>query len=141
MEKTDFKVMKKALLAEIFMLICLMDSEYNRNEYKYLDEFNTRVIKYIRDNLTSITSLEQMAANLYVSKSTLYHSFKKAMNISIMQYIRNKKVMYAHNLIQSGVRPTKAYVMSGFEDYTTFYRSYKMFFGRSPGSNDSDDNK
>ena len=45
--------------------------------------------------------------------------------------------MYAHNLIQSGVRPTKAYVLSGFEDYTTFYRSYKMFFGRSPGSNDS----
>lgn len=138
LDERDYKVVERALLAEIMMLVCMTDEEHNRDEFKYLDEFNSRVIKYIRENLTSITSLEQMASDLYVSKSTLYHSFKKAMKISIMQYVRNKKVMYAHNLIQNGVRPTKAYVLSGFEDYTTFYRSYKMFFGRSPGSSDND---
>lgn len=52
-----------------------------------------------------------------------------------MQYVRNKKVLYAQNLIKSGIRPTKAYTMAGFEDYTTFYRSYKLFFGHSPGDN------
>ena len=139
MDERDYRVMEQALLSEILMLVCMTDEEHNRDEFKYLDEFNSRVIKYIRENLTNITSLEQMASDLYVSKSTLYHSFKKAMKISIMQYVRNKKVMYAHNLIRSGVRPTKAYVLSGFEDYTTFYRSYKMFFGRSPGSNESVD--
>lgn len=138
LDERDYKVVERSLLAEIMMLVCMTDEEHNRDEFKYLDEFNSRVIKYIRENLTSITSLEQMASDLYVSKSTLYHSFKKAMKISIMQYVRNKKVMYAHNLIQNGVRPTKAYVLSGFEDYTTFYRSYKMFFGRSPGSSDND---
>lgn len=141
LDERDYKVVERALLTENMMLICMTDAESNRDEFKYLDEFNSRVMRYIRENLTSITSLEQMAADLYVSKSTLYHSFKKAMKISIMQYVRNKKVMYAHNLIQGGVRPTKAYVMSGFEDYTTFYRSYKMFFGRSPGSGDSNGNE
>lgn len=141
LDERDYRVVERALLTENMMLICMTDAESNRDEFKYLDEFNSRVMRYIRENLTSITSLEQMAADLYVSKSTLYHSFKKAMKISIMQYVRNKKVMYAHNLIQGGVRPTKAYVMSGFEDYTTFYRSYKMFFGRSPGSSDSNGNE
>ena len=73
---------------------------------------------------------------LYVSKSTLYHSFKKSMKISIMQYVRNKKVLHAQKLMRNGVKPTKACSMSGFDDYTTFYRSYKLFFGRSPGENE-----
>ncbi len=134
-DRKDFIVMARALMTENLMLIAKMDNSESSDDYKYLDEFNTRVMKYIRDNLTSITSLDQMAAQLYVSKSTLYHSFKKAMKISIMQYVRNKKVLYAQNLIKSGIRPTKAYTMAGFEDYTTFYRSYKLFFGHSPGDN------
>lgn len=130
--KPDFLLLLKSILIENLLLLQKLDSSYIAEDYRYLDEFNSKVMHYIRDNLTNITSLEQMANDLYVSKSTLYHSFKKAMKISIMQYVRNKKVLYAQSLIKSGMRPTKAYTMSGFEDYTTFYRSYKMFFGHSP---------
>ncbi len=128
----QFSIMAKALLTEIILLICGLQGETQTNEYKYLDEFNTNVIKYINQNLPSITSLEQLANDLFVSKSTLYHAFRRTMKISIMQYVRNKKVLLAQSLIKNGVRPTKACTMSGFEDYTTFYRSYKLFFGHSP---------
>jgi AraC-like DNA-binding protein len=127
-----FKVMAKALLTEIILLICGLQGDAHTDEYKYLDEFNTNVVKYINQNLPSITSLEQLANDLFVSKSTLYHAFKRTMKISVMQYVRNKKVLLAQSLIKNGVRPTKACAMSGFEDYTTFYRSYKLFFGHSP---------
>lgn len=129
----ELSILIKALLTEALLLIEQLDKSENDDEFKHLDEFNSSVIKYIRDNLTSIRSLEQMAAELYVSKSTLYHSFKKAMKISVMQYVRNKKVLHAQKLIRSGIKPTKACTLSGFDDYTTFYRSYKLFFGHSPG--------
>lgn len=129
----DFITLAKAILAENALLIEQLDRTGNDEEFKHLDEFTSGVIKYIRDNLTSIRSLDQLAAELYVSKSTLYHAFKKAMKISIMQYVRNKKVLHAQKLIRSGVKPTKACSLSGFDDYTTFYRSYKLFFGHSPG--------
>ncbi len=132
----EFLIMVKALLTESLLLIEQFDKSDNDDEFKHLDEFNASVIKYIRENLTSIRSLEQMASDLYVSKSTLYHSFKKSMKISIMQYVRNKKVLHAQKLMRNGVKPTKACSMSGFDDYTTFYRSYKLFFGRSPGENE-----
>ena len=131
-DESEFILLIKAILTENLLLISKIDSNDNGENYHYLDEFNTKVMHYIRENLTSITSLDQMAQDLYVSKSTLYHSFKRVMKISIMQYVRNKKVLNAHSLIKSGVRPTKAAVMSGFDDYTTFYRSYKLFFGHSP---------
>ena len=127
----EFVMMTKALLTESLLLIEQFDKTENDDEFKHLDEFNASVIKYIRENLTSIRSLEQMASDLYVSKSTLYHSFKKTMKISIMQYVRNKKVLHAQKLMKSGVKPTKACALSGFDDYTTFYRSYKLFFGHS----------
>ena len=131
-DESEFTLLIKTILIENLLLISKIDSNDNGENYHYLDEFNTKVMQYIRENLTSITSLDQMAQDLYVSKSTLYHSFKRVMKISIMQYVRNKKVLNAHSLIKSGVRPTKAAVMSGFDDYTTFYRSYKLFFGHSP---------
>ncbi len=131
-DKDDFLLILKSVLIENLLLVSKIDSNENGENYHYLDEFNTKVMQYIRENLTTITSLDRMAQDLYVSKSTLYHSFKKVMKISIMQYVRNKKVLNAHALIKSGVRPTKAASMSGFEDYTTFYRSYKLFFGHSP---------
>ena len=127
-----FSIMAKALLTEIILLINGLQGDHHNDEYKYLDEFNTNVVKYINQNLPSITSLEQLANDLFVSKSTLYHAFRRTMKISIMQYVRNKKVLLAQSLIKNGVRPTKACAMSGFEDYTTFYRSYKLFFGHSP---------
>ncbi len=137
LSSSDFTTMARALLTEIMLLITKFNDESHSDEYKYIDEFNTNVIKYINQNLPYITSLEQLANNLFVSKSTLYHAFRRTMKISIMQYIRNKKVLLAQSLIKNGVRPTKACSMSGFEDYTTFYRSYKLFFGHSPNDTEA----
>lgn len=135
--RDEYLTLARALLTEILLLIAHIDTPEKSDEFKYLDEFNTRVIKYINQHLTSISSLEQLANDLFVSKSTLYHSFRRAMKISIMQYVRNKKVLLAQNLIRNGVRPTKACSLSGFDDYTTFYRSYKSFFGHSPNESDN----
>jgi AraC-like DNA-binding protein len=100
----------------------------------HANEIVIRAITYINENLASIGSAEDIAKALYVSQSTLCHSFKTEMKISLMKYVRNKKIMLAAALIENGEKPSQASAKAGFDDYSTFFRAYKSTFSRSPAS-------
>lgn len=46
-----------------------------------------KVIRYIRDNLDTALSLEQMANEVFMSRSYLSHSFKETMGENIKDFI------------------------------------------------------
>lgn len=60
------------------------------------------------------------------------HIFKKELGISLHQYITQKRLLYARKLIKEANYPTKIYTEIGFKEYTSFYNSYKNFFGYPP---------
>ena len=93
-----------------------------------------RIINYISTNLVSINSAEDIAEHLFFSKSYLGHLFKKETGMGIMEYVRNKKVLLAHEKILEGVKPTEVFSTCGFSKYPSFYRAYRAYFGRSPKS-------
>lgn len=129
--KKELEQLFRSVLNETLLLVSHDDDCENTFSNRG-EDFNAKVIRYISQNLTTISSLEQIANALFVSTSTLYHAFRRTMKISIMHYVRNQKVMLAQSLIQSGVSSKKASKMSGFDDYTTFYRGYKAYFGYPP---------
>lgn len=56
------------------------------------------------------------------------------MNISVKQYILQKKLTYAARLMQDGMTAAGAAKAVGYENYADFYRMYRKFFGFSlPG--------
>ena len=67
-----------------------------------------------------------------VSPSTLTHSFKKDMNISVYRYILKKRLVLAQQKILSGEPAQKAALDCGFNDYSGFYKQYKKTFGIAP---------
>ncbi len=91
-----------------------------------------RIISYISSNLVSINTIEDISDNLFFSKSYLGHLFKKETGMGIMEYVRNKKVILAHERIVSGEKPTDIYSECGFSNYPSFYRAYRAYFGSSP---------
>lgn len=91
------------------------------------------LIDYIEENLTTIRSAEEIAAHFYVSASTISHHFKSQMGISLMQYIRQKRLILARRLLEQGEKPQRAAERAGFREYTTFYKAYVRFFGTPPG--------
>ena len=93
-----------------------------------------RIINYISANLVSINSIEDIADNLFFSKSYLGHLFKRETGMGIMEYVRNKKVLFAHERIVGGAKPTEVFSKCGFSNYPSFYRAYRAYFGRSPKS-------
>lgn len=91
------------------------------------DVTNTTVsqfIKYINENITKNITIETLSSEFHFSKSYVSNEFKKQMQTPIIQYIREKKILAAHERILSGEKKSTVAQMFGFENYSTFYRQY-----------------
>lgn len=98
------------------------------------DNVCSRAVKFITDHLSEINDTDDIASALFVSKSSLQHAFRKNMDIPVMQYVRIKRLFAARQLIIGGVPMHESAERVGFEEYTTFYRSFKAQFGYPPSS-------
>ncbi|MBR6633263.1 MAG: helix-turn-helix transcriptional regulator [Clostridia bacterium] len=92
----------------------------------------TRATAYIQKNLTDINCIDDVCSELFVTKSHLHHIFKKYLMTTPGKYITSKRLFEAQRMIRAGGAPTEIYAECGFEDYATFYRNYKSFFGHTP---------
>ncbi|MBQ7900800.1 MAG: helix-turn-helix transcriptional regulator [Clostridia bacterium] len=93
-----------------------------------------RCVQYIDDNCFRQLSVEKIAAEINVSPSSLFHTFKAELGISLYKYITEKRLIYAHRLISSGEKPTKIYMQCGFNDYSCFYKAFVKMFGHPPSA-------
>ena len=91
------------------------------------------IISVVDNSLDRDIKLEDIAAQLYMSESSICHLFKQEMNISLKQYILQKKITYAKSLLSQGVSPGDAAVACGYKNYASFYKMYMKITGRSPG--------
>ena len=91
-----------------------------------------KAIEYINANISSIKTLDDIAQPLFFSKNYVRAAFKKELGIGIMEYVRNKKLLLAHERIRNGEKPSDIYIECGFGTYSSFYRAYLAYFGHSP---------
>ena len=94
------------------------------------------ILPYIEENLTKIKSLDEIAEHFFLSPSTLTHQFKTQMGISLMKFIRQKKLLLARSLLEKGEKPLEVASKCGFSEYTTFYKAYLRFFGVAPSKSE-----
>ncbi len=90
------------------------------------------IIAYVEEHFAEIQSVEALAELFYMSTSTLTHRFKKRMGISLMKYIRQKRLYWAKSLLEQGNKPLDVCARCGFNEYTTFYKAYVSYFGKAP---------
>ena len=60
------------------------------------------------------------------------HKFKKETGYTLHNYILSKRLFKAKELIKSGTPITTASMQCGFNDYSSFLRSFKKTFNCSP---------
>lgn len=94
----------------------------------------TPVLQYIDSHLTSNLSLDLLSKELSMDKYYLSHLFKKHTGSTIYQYILTKRIALAKQLLQEGNNVTDTCLMSGFNDYSNFIRTFKKATGMSPGN-------
>ena len=120
-----------ALYARIFQLLQICYNNHKEKKPK-LDNCVSQALAYINDNITTLTGVDEVAKSCFVTESYLYRLFKNELHKTPAKYIASKRLLLAERMISDGEKPTTVYEKCGFSDYTTFYRNYRAFFGRSP---------
>lgn len=96
------------------------------------DTAESRIIRYINNNLEKELSIKELCERFFLSRSQLCLRFKEATGTSVGKYISGKRLILARQKIQQGQKPTNIFASCGYQDYSTFYRAYTRFFGCSP---------
>ena len=92
----------------------------------------SRTMDYVEKNLSGDLSLESISENIFVSKYHLSHLFKSETNITLHQFVLKKRLLYAKHLIEKGRAIKELYLECGFQDESTFFRSFKAEFAITP---------
>lgn len=90
------------------------------------------ILAYIDGHLSAPMDARDIATRFFVSPSWLAHTFSAFFGMGISQYISRKRILYAQQLLKTGVPPTRAAELCGYANYTTFYRQYRRFLAVSP---------
>lgn len=96
------------------------------------DQKVVEMIHYINESLSEDLSIEKLSERFYLSKYHMMRKFKEETGYSIHQYILEKRILAARELILSGVPATAASIECGFKDYSTFSRAYKKLLEQIP---------
>lgn len=103
-------------------------------KFTEVSELTQKAIVYIDENLSGELNLASVAKASGVSVSSLAHRFRQELNISVYRYITEKRMSKVRQYIQNGMSLTDASKMSGFCDYSGFYRLYKAMYGEIPST-------
>lgn len=121
----------KAAVIEILYLINLITS------FSADDTANKQlkaVITYINNKYTENISLDELSEKFYISKYHLCRIFKEATGLTVHKYITQKRITRARELTSEGKSISEAALMSGFGNYSSFYRAYICEYSVSPKS-------
>ncbi len=94
--------------------------------------FVQKTINYINEHIREPIDMDVLCKALFASRSHLSSIFSKYMNVPIMEYVKQRKILFAQRLIKSGKLPTEAADECGFSTYSTFFRLYKKLLDRTP---------
>ena len=128
---SEFVQVMTLILRELFINLSIK-REYVPSDHSLVSPLLSKALKYINDNIFTVTSVSEVASALFVTESYLYRLFKTELKNSPKKYIADKRLLYAQKLILGGKKPTEVYEDCGFNDYTSFYRGYLKFFGHTP---------
>lgn len=122
----------------IEMLLILFEDIPSYDVSKQTNENRTErllnmITSYINESRDYELSLDQMSADLHMSKSWICHLFKKYTGIPIIQYANNLRISQAKKLLATtNLKIREISGMLGFSSDTVFCKTFKKYTGISP---------
>ena len=91
-----------------------------------------RVHEYINSHFREPLSVADLAQRFFMDKNTMTRQFKRIVGMTPGDYIRRKRLESANTLIRQGYGVQHAGYVSGFTDYSAFFRAFRKQYGFSP---------
>lgn len=141
-DSSDFgnKLLSNSLFFQLLIYInrVHLDNMYinDKDSLKY-DKQIAEILKYINNNLSEDLSTLKLSDKFFISKYYLMHKFKKETGYTLHNYVIQKRLLIAKELIKSGESITKVSLQCGFKDYSSFLRAFKKMFNSTPGNREN----
>ena len=107
------------------------DARIDAGSYQ-VDPKIEEILRYIAGHLEEDLTVDALAGRFYLSRYYLMHRFKAVTGCTIHQYISQKRLLRAGELIRSGTPVMKAAEQVGFSEYSTFLRAFRSTFHMNP---------
>ena len=141
-EHLDDKTAKMLLIGTIREIFCnavILSKQANASKPYASNPLIEQAVQYIQEHITQPISIDDLTNHLSISKSHLEHLFTKHLNITPKKYITARKLTYARQELWAGSSATEVCVKYSFQDYSTFYRQYRNYYGHKPSETASID--
>lgn len=93
-----------------------------------------KLLRYVNENYRGNISLAGTAQDLYMNPNYVSQLFKKEAGVTFVQYITQKRVEDAKELLVSTRKPLMDIAIEvGFNDYFYFIKTFKKITGLAPG--------
>lgn len=127
----EFRDLSQHLAKEIFYNLVIYGNSHDVGP-GYICPILSEAIEYINSNLYTIESVSEVSNHIHVTDCYLFEIFRKHLKTSPKRYINTKRLLAAKNELLLGSKPSDVYLKVGFNNYTTFYKSFYNFFNCAP---------
>lgn len=122
-----------AFMYGAFLMLVSQLDDSGENEYSVPDGGSVaECIRFIDEHFFEALSLSRLCDEMHISESALFRLFKKELGITPHKYIAERRLIEANKLISEGKPASLAATLSGFFDYSSFYKAYVKKFGTPP---------
>ena len=91
-----------------------------------------RAIEYLSSRLDEAVTIEDMAAQVGMSRAVLHRKFKQATTMSPIQFVKSMRLNAAAMKIAGGMNVNEAAMEVGYVSSSQFSREFKRMYGQSP---------
>lgn len=91
-----------------------------------------QILSYVNQHIAEPLSTEVLAAQFYLSSSYISRLFKAATGTTLGKYIAAKRISRAKELLAEGYTVSEASIACGFQDYSSFFRTFTKATGVPP---------
>lgn len=89
-------------------------------------------LAYVNEHLAEKIVAEDLAAKLYVSRTTLLTTFKQYTGVTLNNYILNCRIKKAISMLKQGKAEQEVAEECGFGDSSAFIKSFKKIYHLTP---------
>lgn len=115
------------------ILNCILYEIIDNIGFKSQNPHIIKILKYIEANLSQNLTLSQISSHVNLTREYTANLFKKETGKTIIDYINERKMIIAKNIIDSGELCLKDVANSlGFENYSYFSKLFKKYYGIPP---------
>lgn len=90
------------------------------------------IMRYLDVHLAEDLDIDSLAEGFYISKYHMMRLFHRETGMTIHNYLTQRRLLRAKDLIAGGMRATEACYRCGFRSYSSFTRAYGKHFGTTP---------